>query len=107
MIFPGLFIIFAAVLIAPFSIKKIEEELEIFLFVIGCIAVTITSQWSLFLIKEALVEPINITLAVFTAGLLFRVLQRHIARSVNKIVDAAGVKLFAFLVIVMLGQGLF
>lgn len=103
MIFIGLFIILAVVLIAPFSVKKIEEELEIFLFVIGCIAVTITSQWSVSLIKEALIEPIKITLAVFIAGFLFRVLQKSIARSVNKIADAIGVKLFAFLVIVILG----
>jgi len=103
MIFIGLFIILAVVLIAPFSVKKIEEELEIFLFVIGCIAVTITSQWSVFLIKEALIEPIKITVAVFIAGLLFRALQKLIARSVNKIADVVGVKLFAFLVIVILG----
>ncbi|MDD5681283.1 MAG: DUF1646 family protein [Candidatus Omnitrophica bacterium] len=103
MIFIGLFIILAVVLIAPFSVKKVEEELEIFLFIIGCITVTITSQWSVFLIKEALIEPIKITLAVFIAGFLFRTLQKSIAHSVNKIADAIGVKLFAFLVIVMLG----
>jgi predicted cation transporter len=103
MIFIGLFVLLALVLIAPFSVKVIEEELEIFLFVIGCVAVTITSQWSVFLIKEALIEPIKISLAVFIAGFLFRVLQKYIAHSVNKIADAIGVKLFAFLVIVMLG----
>jgi len=103
MIFIGLFVILVVVLIAPFSVKIIEEELEIFLFVIGCFAITITSQWSAFLIKEALIEPIKITLAVFIAGFLFRALQKSIARSVNKIVDAIGLRLFAFLVIVMLG----
>jgi len=103
MIFFGLFVILAVVLIAPFSIKKVEEELEIFLFIVGCIAVTITSQWSLLLIKEAMIEPVKITAAVFIAGLLFRSLQKYIARSVNKIVNAVGVKLFAFFIIVMLG----
>jgi len=103
MIFIGLFVILAIVLIAPFSVKVIEEELEVFLFVIGCIAVTITSQWSVFLIKDALIEPVKITLAVFIAGFLFRALQKYIAQSVNKIVEAVGVKLFAFLVIVILG----
>jgi len=103
MIFIGLFIILAVVLIAPFSVKIIEEELEIFLFVIGCIAITITSQWSAPLIKEALIEPLKITLAVFIAGVLFKALQQSIAHSVNKIADAMGVKFFAFLVIVILG----
>jgi predicted cation transporter len=86
-----------------FSVKIIEEELEVVIFVIGCIAITITSQWSVFLIKEALIEPIKITLAVFIAGFLFRALQKFIARSVNKIADAIGIRLFVFLVIVMLG----
>ena len=103
MILISLFIILAVVLIAPFSVKVIEEELEIFLFVIGCIAVTITTQWSTPLIKEALTEPIKITLAVFIAGFLFRALQKSIAHSVNKITDAIGVRLFAFLIIVILG----
>ena len=103
MIFIGLFIILAIVLIAPFSVKVIEEELEMFLFVIGCIAITVTSQWSVPLIKEALIEPLKITLAVFIAGFLFRALQKLIARSVNKITDAVGIKLFVFLVIVILG----
>ena len=103
MIFIELFTLLGIVLVAPFSVKIIEEELEIFLFIIGCIAVTITSQWSAFLIKEAFLEPVKITLAVFVAGFLFRILQKAIAHSVNKIVDVVGVKLFAFLVIVMLG----
>jgi len=103
MIIIGLFITLAIILIAPFSVKIIEEELEVFLFVIGCIAITITSQWSVFLIKEALIEPIKITFAVFIAGFLFKALQKPLVHSVNKIVDAVGVRIFAFLVIVILG----
>jgi len=103
MVFTGLFIILETVLFLPFLVKKVEEELEIFLFIIGCIAVTITSAWSAFLIKEALIEPIKITLAVFIAGLLFKVLQRSVARNVNKFADLIGLRIFVFLVIVILG----
>jgi len=103
MIFLGLFIILAVVLIAPFSIKMIEEELEIFLFVMGCVAVTITSQWSLLLIEEALIEPLKITGAVLIAGFLFKGLQRSIAHNVNKFSKFLGIKMFVFLVIVVLG----
>jgi predicted cation transporter len=103
MIFLGLFVILAIVLIAPFSVKIIEEELEIFLLVMGCIAVTVTSQWSMGLMEEALTEPVKITLAVFVAGFLFRLLQKPISHNVNRIADAIGVKLFAFLVIFGLG----
>jgi len=103
MVFAGLFAILAVVLCVPFLVKKAEEELEIFLFLMGCIAVTITGQWSMGLIKEALVEPIKITLAVIFAGFLFRLLQKFIAHHVNKFADALGIKLFAFLLITGLG----
>lgn len=101
--FTGLFIILAIVLFVPFLFKKAEEELEFFLFLMGCISVTITSQWSIGLFKEALSEPIKITSAVFIAGLIFRYLQKPIAHNVNKIADALGIKLFAFLLIIVLG----
>lgn len=103
MIFIGLFIILGIVLLAPFSVKKVEEELEVFLFVMGCLAVTITSGWEIGLIKEALIEPVKITLAVFIAGFLFRALQKPIAHNVNKLADSIGLKLFAFLLIAGLG----
>jgi predicted cation transporter len=103
MIFPGLLVILAIVLLAPFSSKIIEKELEIFLLVMGCIAVTITSQWSAVLALEALTEPIRITIAVFLAGFLFSFFQKSISHNVNRIADAIGVKLFAFLMICGLG----
>lgn len=101
--FAGLFIILAIVLFVPFWIKKVEEELEIFLFIMGCISVTITSQWNISLLREALAEPIKITLAVFISGLLFSFFQKAIAHNVNKIADMFGIKLFVFAVIVALG----
>ncbi len=103
MIFLGLFVILAIVLAFPFLVKKVEEELEIFLFVMGCLAVTLTSQWSAHLLKEGLLEPIKITLGVFIAGILFRTFQQALSSNVNKIANAIGLKMFAFLVIVILG----
>lgn len=103
MVFIGLFVILAVVLFAPFLVKRIEKELEIFLFIIGCIAVTITSQWKIPLIKEALIEPIKITAAVFIAGILFKSFRKSITNNVNRIADAIGIRIFAFLGIVMLG----
>ncbi|MCE5299314.1 MAG: DUF1646 domain-containing protein [Spirochaetia bacterium] len=100
---PGLFTVLALVLILPFLVRKVEEELEIFLFIMGVLAVTITSQWSMHLAAEALIEPIKITAAVLVAGLLFRWLQLRIARSVNRVMKTVGVKLFVFGVVVGLG----
>ncbi|MFA6350521.1 MAG: DUF1646 family protein [Candidatus Omnitrophota bacterium] len=103
MVFIGLFIILGIVLVAPFSVKRVEEELEISLFIMGCLALTITSQWSMDLIKEALIDPVKITAAVFIAGTLFRVLQGALARNVNRAAAKLGIKLFVFLFIVILG----
>lgn len=103
MIFAGLFLILGVVLFAPFLIKKIEEELEIFLFIMGCLAVTITAQWDSILVREALLEPINITFAVFIAGLVFRFFQKPIEHRVNKLACRLGLKLFVFILIIILG----
>lgn len=103
MVFAGLLVILVAALCVPFLVKKVEENLEIFLFIMGCSAVTITSQWQMPLIEEALIEPVKITLAVFIAGFLFRIFQKPIAHNVNRIADKIGLRLFAFLVIVILG----
>ena len=53
----ALFLILLTVLILPLTVKKVEEELELFLFIMGLIAVSATSQWNFALIKEALIEP--------------------------------------------------
>ena len=60
-------------------------------------------KWNGYLIKEAFIEPIKITIAVFVAGILFRVMQKPMAHNVNKIADIVGVKIFAFLMIIILG----
>lgn len=101
--FVGLFIILAAVSLLPFLVKKIEEELEIFLFVMGCAAVTITAQWNMPLVHEALLEPVKITVTVFIAGYLFRLFQNAITEHIDNIFELLGIKSFAFLLIVILG----
>ena len=103
MIIVGLLIILAIVLLAPFSVKFIEEELEIFLFLMGCLAVSITSAWSGGLIKEVLTAPIGIALAVCVCGLLFYSVRRFVRRCVDVIVGRIGLRLFVFLLIVSLG----
>lgn len=42
------------VLVLPFSVRWVEEELEAFLFVMGCLAVTMSGLWSRRLVGEAL-----------------------------------------------------
>ncbi|HEX3000929.1 MAG TPA: DUF1646 family protein [Methanoregula sp.] len=59
----GLLVIFALVLILPFKVKCIEHNLEVFLFVCGVAALTISgfitipgeqTGWSLAIVQEAL-----------------------------------------------------
>jgi len=99
----GLFTILALVLSLPFLVKKVEEELELFLFAMGCAAVTLTGQWDMHLLREALRDPVFITVAVLSAGFLFKVVQKTLAGHLNMFVRLIGMKLFAFLVIVILG----
>lgn len=100
----GLIIILILVLMLPFLLKKVEEELEFFLFVMGTIAVSITYQWSWHLVTECLTEPIKITGAVFLAGILFRLIQKPLSQNLNRIVEKLGLKLFVFLLVVILGM---
>ena len=67
----GLIIILLLVLLLPFT-KFVERNLEIFLFIMGIAAVLVSQVLEWPLIKEALTHPINITIAVLVAGLLFR-----------------------------------
>lgn len=98
-----LFGILTAVLSLPFLVKYVEENLEIFLFIMGVLAVSVTRQWEWALMEEALVEPIKITAAVLIAGFLFKFLRPAVRRAVDKSIAAIGVKAFAFAIVVLLG----
>lgn len=98
----GLIIILLLVLFLPFT-NIVERNLEVFLFIMG-IAATIVSQvldWQL--IKKALEDPINITLAVLIAGLLFRWFQTPIQKGVIAISRAMPYRLFIALFVIVLG----
>src|SRR3989339_536930 len=98
-----LIFILVLVLMLPLLFKKIEEALEIFLLIMGVVTITVTSQWSAHLIKEILLEPVKITIAVFLAGLIFRVVQKPLEKNISIVADKLGVKMFIFLLVVGLG----
>lgn len=75
MVVLGLFIILLLVLVLPFSVKYVEEELEGFLFVMGLVAASISGTWSLDLLREAASSPLLITGAVLASGFAFRALR--------------------------------
>jgi predicted cation transporter len=78
MLTAGLSTIFFIVLLGPFVNRRIERNLEGFLFLMGLMSATISNAWSSELVHEGLTAPINITLAVLAAGALFHYLRSTI-----------------------------
>ena len=113
-----LFVIFLLVLLGPFLVKKIEHNLEVFLFAMGILAVTtdhfllkvvsnpeneILPNWNLGLIEAAIKDPIAITLAVLIAGLIFHYGRNSLKSFTDSILNKVPLKIFVFLIVVVLG----
>jgi len=99
----GLAIVMGLVLVLPFSVKKVEEELEAFLFIMGVLAVSISRLWSRHLVEEALIEPIKITLAVFFAGLIFKFIRPKLGKWTTALAQRFGYSVLFFIIVVGLG----
>ncbi len=122
----GLFAIVLIVLVGPFMVKKIEHNLEAFLFVMGVLAVTISSfynkeglmatlgytqhqaeliGWNMEIVMEAIEEPVikGIVPAVLVAGLLFHYGKNAVQQAMNSITKVVPVKVIVFLIVAVLG----
>ena len=93
------------VLLGPFLWKKIEQNLELFLFISGAAAATVASVWNWALVQEALEEPLikGIVPAVLVAGLVFHYGKDRIHGGIMKILRHISMRWFVFLMIVGLG----
>lgn len=98
----GLSIILVLVLLLPFT-KMVERNLEVFLFIMGVLSVLVSKTLDWDLVNEALIHPINITLAVLVAGLLFRWFQEPIEKGILGISKAIPYRLFIALFVIILG----
>jgi predicted cation transporter len=103
MVIIGLVVVVGLVLVLPFVVRKVEKQLEAFLFVMGCLAVTISGLWSWHLVKEALIDPIIITLAVLVAGLIFKFIRPKIGKWVHAFARKFGYSTLFFVIVVGLG----
>lgn len=106
----GLATVVILVLILPFRIKRIEENLEPFFLVMGVIAVTISGLWSWELIKEALKAPViigevpvGIFQVVLVFGLLVHYFNRVFQNRITFVASKLAPKIFIFLLIAVLG----
>lgn len=103
MILFGLCIILLAVLILPFFSKKVEANLEVFLFVMGVAAAIVSRQMSWHLGYEALYEPLPITAAVLVFGLIFKLTRPVLDRAVTAALRRVSIPVFVFGLIILLG----
>ncbi len=105
LIIAGLAVIMALTLALPFSVKRVEDDLEAFLFVMGMAAVSVSGLWSLHLVHEALKEPLPITAAVALVGFLFRAVRDRLRGWVNALTRSLGLSGAIFVVVTLLGLG--
>lgn len=101
----GLIIVLALIFILPFAIHFIEHNLEYFLLVMGIAAVIISKTISLDLIIRIFENYLLyfITAAVLIAGFIFRISIKKIKRFVNYCIVQIPLRLFIFLLVVVLG----
>ena len=106
----GLSVVVLSVLILPFRVKKIEQNLEPFFLVMGIIAVTVSGLWSWELAKEALKAPVMIgaiPVGIFQVVLIFGILVHYFNKPFcNGIISLAnklGPTIFIALLIIVLG----
>jgi len=104
-----LFIILLAVLIGPFIFRRIEHNLEIFLFAMGLFSIVVSREYIFTeltpagLLKETLLEPLKIAVTVLLAGLLFKYSRAYIRKGLSGLLGLVSLKVFIFLMIVLLG----
>jgi predicted cation transporter len=106
----GLFVILGLVLILPFKVKKIEQNLEPFFLVMGIAAVTISGLWSFQLVEEAVKAPVmiggipvGIFQVVLIAGLVIFKFNKPFYKGINNLAAKLGPKIFIFTLIVLVG----
>ena len=108
----GLTVIMLLVLLLPFKVRIVEENLEPFFLVMGILAVTISGLWSRELVIDALREPVwlpntPVPIGIFQVVLLFGLIVykygRVIYQRILDLIDRAGLKAFTFIMIVVLG----
>lgn len=102
----GLIPIIVAVLLGPFFIKKIEHNLEAFLFLMGACAIAVSRSWHIGLVEDAVQEPVVIgtMLSVLVAGLIVHYYRPHFLRWINdNLLDGITMKVIFLEIVVVLG----
>ncbi len=105
----GLSAIIFCVFILPIVSRPVEKNLEIFLMAMGALAVTLThffsteKIWSIRYILQSLYQPLGITFAVLFVGIIVYKFNEPITNSIVKVERRTGSKLFALILVIILG----
>ena len=106
----GLCLVTLLVLILPFIVRKIEDNLELFFLVMGVCAVTVSGLWSWELVVDALKAPVvigSVPVGIFQVVLVFGMLihfyNRQFCRGILTVASKLGWCWFTFLMIFALG----
>jgi predicted cation transporter len=102
----GLIPIFVAVLLGPLLIKRIERNLEAFLFLMGVCAVAVSRSWHIGIVEEAAQEPVivGIVLSVLLAGMIAHYIRPNFLQRINDILlDRITMKVIFLEIVVVLG----
>ena len=78
---PAAIVILLLLLIGPIAIHFIEQNIEVYVFIIGIVATLLGSGFDRHLVLKAGEEPILITLAVVIAGILFSFSRHRLDRA--------------------------
>ena len=101
----GLFAVLGTVLVAPFTIKRVERNLEVFLFLMGTIRASVAATWDRELARAAVTEPLikGIVPAVLVAGLLFHYGRPHVRAFASRLTARAPVTVIVAGLVLLLG----
>ncbi len=101
----GIFAVLALTAICPLVIKKIEQNLEVFLFVMGLAAAVFAHALTLQNLEEIFTNYLLylITGAVLVVSFLFRLFERKINLFIDFLLEHISLNIFNFILIVALG----
>ncbi len=100
----ALIVILIAVLLGPILLKPVERNLELFFVVVGVAAAIVGGQFGWPMVREALIEPIGLTLAVLIFGAIARVLRPWFDSAIQRMRAAVSPRWIYFALIIMLGM---
>jgi predicted cation transporter len=96
-------VVLLIVLAGPFAERRIEHNLEAFLFVMGLLSALSSRVLTATLIGEALSHPIPITIAVLISGMVFTRARRTLDVAVTWLAVRIGQSLLVAIISVVLG----